>query len=249
MTSAPHDKHHGDAACYLLGAMPELEATAFERHVMGCASCRDEVERLRPAVQALPLSVQPLRAPETLGESLMAQVRDEARAASAPSASTGRKAFRRLTEGTRETRRRVRPAAAWASAAVLLVAGIVLGLGAQGVLEPDDRTVAATIDESRLTEGSATLLVSESDDRAFLSVSGLPALPSDESGEIYQLWLVRGNEVIPSSLFSVGDDGSGTATILEGVEDADAVWVTREEAGGSRAPTESPVMRINLSGA
>jgi Anti-sigma-K factor rskA, C-terminal len=229
--------------------MPEREAEAFERHVMGCAEGRDEVERLRPAVAALPLSVQPLRAPGSLRESLLAQVRAEA-AGGEPgetAAAVSGTRRRRVSERVRGTLRRARPAAAWASAAVLLVAGVVVGFAARSVVEPDAQSVAATVDQARLTNASGTLLISEDEDRAALSVHGLPTLPSDGRGEVYQLWLVRGEEVIPSSVFGVQENGSGTAAILEGIEDADAVLVTREPAGGSRAPSEAPVMRIDLS--
>ena len=41
--------------------------------------CRDEVDRLRPAADALPRSVQPLAAPPSLKASLMAVVEAEAR--------------------------------------------------------------------------------------------------------------------------------------------------------------------------
>jgi hypothetical protein len=61
-----------------------------------------------------------------------------------------------------------------------------------------------------------------------------------------ELWVVRGEEVIPSSLMTVARDGSGTTAIPEGVDDADAVLVTRERIGGARAPSEEPVMRIEL---
>ncbi|HEV2062784.1 MAG TPA: anti-sigma factor, partial [Solirubrobacteraceae bacterium] len=144
------------------------------------------------------------------------------------------------------TFRRARPAVAWASAASLLAVGIAVGYAAHDVGDLGERRVSALVDEERLAEGSGTLIVSEEEKRAVLSVHGMPALPASDSNEIYQLWLVRGSEVIPSSLLSVGEDGSGTAAITSGVEDVDAVWVTREPAGGARAPSEPPVMRVSL---
>nr|MBA2255587.1 zf-HC2 domain-containing protein [Thermoleophilaceae bacterium] len=62
MTSADHDRYADSVAAHLLGALPELEEQALARHVMGCASCRDEVERLRAAVDAA------LEATELAGE-------------------------------------------------------------------------------------------------------------------------------------------------------------------------------------
>lgn len=246
--SAAHGDSHGESiGAYLLDALPELERQAFERHVMGCGACRDELERLRPAVDALPRSVTPLDAPPTLRRSLMAEVgRDAAAAGRGERGPAGlmARARARFTPAVR----RARPAIAWTSAAFLLFVGVVAGYGATQLLDGDeDLKYAAAVDDRRLVEGSGTLLVPGGEDRAVLSVHGVPPLPSRKAAEIYQLWLVRGNELIPSSLLSVGRDGSGSATVPEGIADADAVWVTREQVGGARAPTEKPVMRVELN--
>lgn len=256
MTAMGHDRFVDAAGAYLLGALPELEEQAYERHVMACADCRDEAERLRPAVEALPRSVTPLNPPESLGRKLMQTVAAEVEEARAESPATPRegrleRALRTLRAGTS----RARPAVAWASAAFLLAVGIGAGYVVRGVDEPDERSIAAIVDRNHLAEGSGSLRVREDEDSALLSVHGLPELPPEEASQsgsndddVYQTWIVRGNgdEVIPSSLFSVGSDGSGFATIPEGVEDADAIWVTREPAGGARAPSDPPVMRVNL---
>lgn len=257
MTPEHDDRHHESVGAYLLGALPELEHQAFERHVMGCADCRSEIERLRLAVDALPRSVTPLSAPPGLRRTLMAEVAgDLARAENgATESSQGASGARaglasRLRRWVTPAFRRARPVTAWASAAFLLAAGIFVGYGATGLLDSDtgtDRTYAAAFDRSRLVDGSGSLTVPEDSDRAVLSVHGMPALPSRQKDEIYQLWVVQGNEVIPSSLLTVGRDGNGSAAVPAGVEDADAVWVTREQIGGARAPTENPVMRIALN--
>lgn len=252
MSPTDHDRYADSAAAHLLGALPELEEQAFARHVMGCTSCRDEVERLRAAVDALPRSVTPLSPPPSLRHSIMDAVAadlsgagDETTAAARPTLlARARERFRSAGVVPR-----LRPAAAWVSAAVLLAAGVVAGLATDELLgggQPEDRRVAATVDESRLVEGSGTLLVPEDEEHAVLSVNGVPTLPDANTNGIYQVWLVRGDERIPAALLSVGADGSGAATIPQGVDDADAVWVTRERPGGSRAPTERPVMSVSL---
>jgi anti-sigma-K factor RskA len=249
VTDESHPRHEDSAAAYLLGALPDLEQRAFERHVMFCATCRDEVERLRLVVAALPRSVVPLDAPAGLKRSIMAAVAQDVDSSS-EAAETPR------GEGLlARTRRRVassfaglRPATAAAGAAVLLAAGVLAGVGASEIVEggSGEARIAAEVDHSRLAEGSGTLVVPEDEGSATLSVHGLPTLPDEQSTEIYQTWLVRGNEVIPSAVFSVNSEGAGAATIEEELEHVDAVWVTREAAGGSRAPTESPVMELDL---
>lgn len=239
--SRDHERHAESTGAYLLRALPELEREAFERHVMGCSDCRDEVERLRVAADALPRSVTPLNPSPALKRSLMRLVEADV-AADAPRESRAVALRRRLALP------RIRPAMAWVSAAFLLGVGIAGGFGAASLGDHEGgQSVAATVDETRLAEGSASLFVPERDgEQAILNVHGLPHLPEGPD-DIYQLWLVRGNEVIPSSVFTVSADGSGGAAVDGDLDGVDSLWVTREEAGGARAPTESPVMRVKLS--
>jgi hypothetical protein len=240
VTGRDHESHAEATGAYLLGALPDLEREAFERHVMGCSTCRDEVERLRPAAEALPRSVPQLSAPIGLKRSLMRIVEAES--------GDGKSALARLRRWATARLLPSRPAMAWVGAASVLAAGVLVGFGTAALLDGGDaRKLTAAIDETRLAQGSASLLVPEDEGgRPVLSVHGVPPLPSEESAEVYQLWLVRGNEVIPSSLLSVSADGSGAAAIPDDLDEVDAVWVTRERPGGARAPTEDPVMRVEL---
>jgi anti-sigma-K factor RskA len=70
-------------------------------------------------------------------------------------------------------------------------------------------------------------------------------LPVQRRGHVYQTWLQRGKEIVPSSLFVVNEDGSGSAAVgnLEGV---DAVMVSEEPDGGSPQPTSDPVLIAKL---
>ena len=69
-----HTGHTDDVGAYLLGALNDLERQAFERHLRGCDECREELERLRPAAEALPGSVKQLEPPPGLKKRLMAEV-------------------------------------------------------------------------------------------------------------------------------------------------------------------------------
>ena len=69
-----HARHRDDIGAYLLGALNDLERQAFERHLRECDDCREEIERLRPAAEALPGSVEQLSPPPGLKKRLMAEV-------------------------------------------------------------------------------------------------------------------------------------------------------------------------------
>src|SRR2546421_586661 len=89
MAATGHERYSEDLGAYLLGALPDLEAEALERHAMHCDACRDELERLRPAADALPHSVEQHEPPPSLKRSLMAAVESDVRAAGR--ASRGRR--------------------------------------------------------------------------------------------------------------------------------------------------------------
>ena len=73
-----HDQWEDATAAYVLGALDETERAAFEEHLAGCPACREEVDELRPAVEVLPISVEPVDPPPALKARIMAEVEREA---------------------------------------------------------------------------------------------------------------------------------------------------------------------------
>lgn len=247
----PHERHEDSVPAYVLGALPPLEAQAFERHLAECSDCTRDLERLRIAADALPRAVDPIEPPESLKESLMSAVRAEARARAVVASGS---APRVMPAGRRRSLARrigsafdgLRPAAAWASAAVLVVAGLAGGWALSRTLDSaGGRTLAAEVDRSRFTRASGSLVVAGEEGGA--SVLRLHGMRPPPSGKVYALWLRRGDEVEPGPLFTVASDGSGVGAIEQSLEDVDEVMVTRERAGGAPAPTEEPVVRVDLS--
>jgi anti-sigma-K factor RskA len=234
-----HDQFRDDIGAYLLGALEPGEEKAFEQHLAGCDACREEVVRLEVARDALPRAVEQVAPPERLKQSLMETVRAEAVSAAEPVAPpTRRSRWRDLLLA--------RPAFAAAAAALLVAVGIgagvlVGGLGGGG--GGDSSTVAATVDVTRMPQGRASLVKSDSKGGAILHVEGMQ---QPQAGHVYEVWVQRDGKVSPSSLFSVNSDGRGTAAIPDELHDADAVLVTREPAGGSKQPSEPPVVTVPL---
>jgi anti-sigma-K factor RskA len=241
-----HESHEGDPAAYLLGALSDIERQAFERHLMGCATCRDELECLRPAADALPRSVAPVRPPEELKRSVMAVVEAEAEAGEAGSAAEHPRR-RGLGERIRALApaATLRPRLAWTSAALLLTVGVAFGaLGGPLLSGRGERTIAAQADPVRLPEASGSFTVANDQGKGgILRVHGMPSLPSRQ---VYQVWIKRRGEVVSQSIFSVGENGDGAAAVTDDLEGADSVLVTREPAGGARAPSGKPVVSVDL---
>ena len=225
-----HSEQAESIGAYALGALPELEAQVFERHLMGCDDCQEELQRLNEAVEALPRSVTPHEAPASLKASLMEVVNAEA----APAQVRRPSPLLRLP--------RLRPAIAWAAAACVLAAAA--GYGVSELAREDTRTLQAQVDGTRLPDGTASLVVPEDDaDGSVLRVYGFP---EPEGNRIYQVWVERRGEVVPVSIFDVDESGDGAAAVPESLEDVGAVMVTREPRGGSRQPTEEPVLRVEV---
>jgi anti-sigma-K factor RskA len=236
VSSGEHEVFAEDAGAYLLAALSEEEAEAFEAHLTDCALCREEVELLRPAVEALPRSPEPVSPPPRLRATLMGRVREEASAASAGAT------------GARRTRRRwmprlpaLRPLATVAAALAVIALAVAGGFGlAQRFQGPAERTVAARVDRLRAPDARGSLVIpADRREVAYLRVQGLPRL---SRGRVYEVWVKRGGEAVPQSLFKVSSGGTGTAGINDGLEDVDTVLVTEERKGGSRTPTSGPVL-------
>jgi anti-sigma-K factor RskA len=235
-----HSEYDDNVGAYLLDALDQGEREAFERHLTTCSACRHEVERLRPAADALPRSAPPVAPPATLKASLMEVVDEEARRERGETASALRPAPARLVRALG----RIRPAAAWVSAAFLLAAGVVTGYALARVLSGDEaRTVAASVDQKRVPYGSGLLVVRADREGAILHLHGMPTL---QSNFVYQVWLQRDREVVSESIFNVEEDGDGAAAVPDDLEGADAVLVTREPSGGARAPSGPPLVRVKL---
>ena len=243
MSERGHEQHHQDVGAYLLGALSEIEATAFKRHLMRCEECANDLERLAVAVDALPRAVEPVEPPPGLKAGLMEIVHREA---PAPAGRQGPERERRALRRTWLAR--LSPATGALLATALLALGVALGYGFGALDRGQDRagvrTLAAEVDSSRVPATSARLVVPrEGGGDPILRVEGLEQPPE---GRVYQVWLLRGEQPVPAGLLAVGADGTGGTAIMGDIVGAEAVLVTREREGGAPAPTEIPLMRVPL---
>jgi anti-sigma-K factor RskA len=244
-----HPRYRDDIGAYLLGALSDPERQAFERHLTGCSECQEELERLRPAAEALPGSVVQLEPPPGLKTRLMAEVERDAaavgaepgRAGAAPAVGaearrTGRVDAARRRSGLFRGLRVPRPA--FVAAALLL--GLAIGFGvAQLDRDDETRTVSVTVAKA-MPEAGGTLEIA--DDRATLSLHDMPDLGG---ARVYQVWLQHGDRMVPARTFEVGQRGSRRVELPD-VRDADGVYVTREARGGAQVPSEEPIVSVRL---
>jgi anti-sigma factor RsiW len=236
-----HDRYQDDVGAYLLGALEPSEHAAFEQHLAACLECRVEVDRLRVAADALPRAVEPFAAPPSLKRSLMEAVREESEAR----APKRRPLLERL--GLRRLMTGMRPELAWVSAAFVLAVGIALGVAVTELSSSGgdgQRVVSAVVDRSRVQNASAMLIVpKDHSGPAQLRVMGMPA---PKPGQVYEIWLKRGDKVQPGPLFNVDARGNGAGAIPDELKGVSAVLVTREKTGGAQAPSEVPIISAEI---
>jgi anti-sigma factor RsiW len=215
-----HAHHQEDIGAYLLGALPDADRVAFERHLAACRECQEEVERLRPAADALPGSVQQFEPPPRLKKALMDEVTRDA----APA-------------GPERRRPRLRFMMRPAFVAATLLVGLAIGFGVAQLGGDDTRTLTATV---AMSGAGGELEVA--DDNATLRLQNMPQL---RAGQVYQAWIQQGERMVPARTFEVGGDGSGEVRLPD-VGDANGVYVTREAQGGAQVPSEDPIVSVML---
>jgi anti-sigma-K factor RskA len=228
MSAEIHGPWADAAGAYVLGAMPAAERAEFEAHLATCPACRQEVEDLRPAAEALPMASPPMRPPPALKDRIMAEVEREASllaqagaAADRPAAAPRRRRLPRLGLW------RLAPVAA-ALAIVAVLIGGQLGGGGKDV---------------QFDRAGATLKIDG--DRATLVADNLPAPPE---GRVYEVWVQKGGKVQPTdALFVPRSDGSVEAAVPGDASQFQKVMVSDEPPGGSDAPTGKVLMQADVS--
>jgi anti-sigma-K factor RskA len=206
-----------DAAAYALGALEPSDLEAFRRHLRDCAACQKDVAEFEQITGALPDASVQYEVPKDLRQRVMQEVRATPKAQAASRSAPARS---------------WRPVIAWggAFAAVVIIAVVlVVGLSSGG---SSTRTIQAST-------GNAELQVKGA--HGDLIVHRLPQLPA---GRIYEMWVQRGNATpTPTgTLFGVRADGSAALGVPGSLNGVSTVMVTLEPAGGTPAPTTTPVI-------
>jgi anti-sigma-K factor RskA len=236
MSDAPRTPEHecgADAAAYALGALEPAEAERFRVHLATCGICRDEVAAFSSAVNALPLSAHQYEAPPELRQRVMSVVAEDVRALQA---ATQQAPVRRRPRFGALLGAIPRPALALAGTVIALAAGLVGGLAINSG-GSSTRVVSAAV-------GQAQVRVTGT--RGELVIQHLPALAP---GHVYEIWYLKkgAKAPTPSTLFGVTKAGTAQIGLVGSLKGISDVLVSAEPAGGSPAPTTTPVVDAKLA--
>lgn len=201
---------------YALGGLEPDEAAAVERHLAGCAGCRDDYARMA-VLPAMLDRAGPVAAVEAAPSSQLER-----------SVLDGFAAHRGVVRHRAPRRRRVVAATALAAAAACLA-----GLSAAGVLsgEPSgDRRVSLA---SAVGAGDARAEARLAGTSAGTRVELEAELPTLRRGELYELWFVRGEGRVSAGTFTVGRDGRADVTLTTAARAGryERLGITREPDG------------------
>lgn len=234
---------------YALGALPDDESREFEGILSAHPEFQNEVDDLAQVAALLAASPVDREPPRRSKKSLMAAVTaDAARRRSAPSRSS------RLSRwlGAVLTARPI----AIGAAGLLVVALVSWNLLLHGQirdLDTDNSELQARVEsaqsetsDSRVltlsgqdeTQQTQAEVVSLRDGRAVLLAEDMPSIPE---GRTFQIWVIQGENASPSGLFQPSEEPVATV-VKNTLQNADAVAVTVEPAGGSPQPTSDPML-------
>lgn len=222
----------GNAASYVLGALPDSELEVFRAHLASCAVCREEVAALQVVADALPAMAPHVSAPPALKKRIMASVGEDLPAGANAKPARAARRFALPSFG-------LRPVMGLAAAAVV-VAAIAIALISGGSSSTSTRVIHAQV---LAAHASATLQVS--DGHAELNIAGMPQTAPDR---VYEVWVKRAGAPQPTNaLFTVTAKGRATVGVPGSVSGVKEILVTSEPIGGSLAPTREPVIIASLS--
>ena len=244
MSEHDFDREHRDCSealgAYVLQALPPAEAEGVEHHLAACERCRDEAVAFQLAVDALPGTAPPMRAPAELKDRIMAVVGAEAELLAAAGSGADR-------PDPERRRRRFplslsRPALAATVAAGLAAAG-VLGFVVRG---SDNETPARMVAAQLIGVGApstAHAAVRLSGGRGTLVLKDLPDPPG---GRVYEVWLSRPGQA-PTPAGTTFTLRTGEVAIPHSLRGVNAVMVTAEPHGGSPTPTRPPIVVARMA--
>ena len=104
----------------------------------------------------------------------------------------------------------------------------------------ETRTVTATVAKAMPRAGGQLDIRG---DHATLRLHDMPDLGGTR---VYQVWVQHGDRMVPARTFEVGSTGGTATSRLPDVRKANGVFVTREDRGGARVPSEDPIVSVPL---
>jgi anti-sigma-K factor RskA len=247
----PRRDLHSLAGPYALDALDAGERDRFERHMERCPRCQDEVRRMSQAATALAMAAA-ADTPAGLKDRVLTAV---AVTPQLPPETTPER--REPSRDAAPRSSRLYPRLVTAVAAVAIVVAAVLGgllattqhqLDTAQARNQQIAAVLAAPDAQIVTSpvtggGTATVVVSRTEDTLVFTSSGLPELAP---AEVYELWLIGTGGARPAGLVPEASAGRTAPVLASGLKTGDKLGMTVEPSGGTSSPTTTPILVVPL---
>jgi hypothetical protein len=251
---------HTLVGAYVLDAVSEADRASFERHLLTCEQCQQDVRGLREAAARLAEAAAVPPRPELREQTMRAAA--VIRQQPPPVVSEKRQflAGRRWWHiaplagtGARPWLARI----ALTAAVVLAITAAVFGLhlssmqGRLSAAEQRDAAIATVLgahDATKLTAkvttgGMATVVMSHRERALVFVASGLTSLPSTQA---YELWLMSPTGVTSAGMLPPARRGMSGPMVVYKLAPGEQLALTVEPATGARHPTSVPVVLVTL---
>jgi anti-sigma-K factor RskA len=248
---------------YVLDAVTGQDRVHFERHMLTCEQCRDDVRGLREAAAQLAAAAAVPPRPVLREQTVRAagQIRQlppvVAGEPSAPGPGWRRAATLRLTGRRAPVARPWLVRLAAVAVTVLAVTAIVLGVhlsvmrSRMSAMEQRDTAIAAILgsrDATTLTAevrtgGMATLVMSHRARALVFMATGLRKLPATKA---YELWLMSPAGTTSAGLLAPDHHGMSGPVVVGRLAPGDKLGLTIEPSAGTGQPTSAPVCMVAL---
>jgi hypothetical protein len=244
------------AGLYVLDALEPHERALVDAHLASCNLAHDEFAEVGAVAPALATLADPVGAPASLKNKVLADYRAGA-GASRPAAVWNMPAAARVVPAARVAPAR-RPMLGWiAAAAAVLVIAVTAGWAfveqsnnaldnqrAQFIARAIDVMAApgssvAVLQGSATAAGASGFAAFGADGAGYIVLVDMPVAPT---GKTYQAWYIADGVPASAGLMTVDRDGYALLALgIEGPLDAQVIALTVEPSGGSDLPTSDPI--------
>jgi len=251
---------HTLVGAYVLDAVSEADRASFERHLLTCEQCQQDVRGLREAAarlaEAAAVSPRPELRDQTMRAAAMIRQQPPLVVTQKRSLLAGRRWWHislPAGAGARPWLARV----ALTAAVVLAITASVFGLhlssmqGRLSAAEQRDAAIATVLgahDATTLTAkvstgGRATVVMSHREGALVFIASGLTRLPAAQA---YELWLMSPTGARSAGMLPPARRGMSGPMVVYKLAAGEQLALTVEPATGARHPTSVPVVLVAL---
>lgn len=269
MTPAPmtHEEAVELSGMYALDALSAAEKAAIDAHLASCGEDHSEFETLGGVSEALPAVVDPVEAPPSLKDAVLAAYRADV-ALKPDAAAPVARALRAQDFVARPVvpsppRWQAPNWMGWAAAAVAIVLLAVLGAYGWNLRQQVDQAneradqlalavaaLAAPGSQVAILHGSGAaagvtgFAAFPQDGSGYMVMTDVPAAPS---GKTYQAWYIVDGQPSSAGTMAPTAGGNIVASGLTPTPGTSVVAVTIEPTGGSDQPTSDPIIVGNVT--